>query len=79
MATIKNNLELLPRGYKERALRSTDTYVLFNDSVSIDEAIMHFAGWSGTPEGSNFWQDVYYFYKNGCTGNLPKLPDNTVC
>jgi len=72
--TILEWLEVLPDGYRERALRNFDPN--FHNGSPINDtsdAIVEAFSWENTPEGLDFWNDV-------CTwadgyGELPPLPE----
>jgi hypothetical protein len=70
--TVKQWLETLPDGYRERALAN-----LFEPEKTVANlatAITGIRAWSGTPEKYNFWSRVYGWAIDPDTHTLPPLP-----
>jgi len=72
MKTVEEWLNELPDGYRERALKNVDVYKLNDLRDCMDEAIAEHCNWSRTPEGYQFWYEVYNHFEAGNT--LPLLP-----
>ena len=71
--TIKEWLEELPDGYRERALSYTNEDILDVSYIdSIVDALNAAFTWGNTREGHKFWLEVYEHYGHGCI--LPFLP-----
>ena len=72
--TIREWLEELPDGYRERALENYDH--MYDSVYPIDglsDAILDAFLWGGSPEGFEFWNDVIDWSIG--EGNLPPLPE----
>ena len=70
MKTVKEWLQELPDGYRERALaQCLNCDVLVE---SLDGAIARMISWEHTMEGEDFWADVYWVIRN--EGDLIRLP-----
>ena len=70
---MKQWLETLPDGYRERALANFGELDQGADSLS--DAVFDAFDWAGTPERSNFWNRVYCWALRPDTRTLPPLPD----
>lgn len=72
MKTIRERLQELPPGYRERALAN---YQHKTDPQAHDmcDAINSAFRWASTPEGQTFWEEVYDHYSD-LGSPLPKLP-----
>lgn len=66
MKTIKNWLEELPTGIREKALfnysteapeKEEDNYIVMSEALSAAFV------WMGTPEKHNFWQALFNLYR----------------
>ena len=75
--TIKEWLETLPEGYKERALANANKkgIDLSEEAVSLHRAIVRACFMLKSVEGFDFWKGVYkyYYHLSMCTP-LPELP-----
>ena len=72
--TIKEWLETLPDGYRERALKNHDPKTYDGTQInSLSDAIRRAFLWGGSPEGHGFWSDVWWWTLG--LGELPKLPE----
>jgi hypothetical protein len=74
--TIKQWLEELPDGYRERVLKGSDdltTDELEETSKSMNDAILCSIDWSSSEEGFDFWDAVYDHYRIDTP--LPELPE----
>jgi len=72
--TIREWLEELPDGYRERAIKNydpdhDDSYII----NSLWSAIVITFVWRDTPEGYDFWNAVYIWAQG--KGELPPLPE----
>lgn len=74
MKTIKEWLEELPDGYRERALENLNPNVASDLVYSIGDAISGAFIWDCSQEGEDFWSDVYYHYEAPPPPPLPPLP-----
>lgn len=72
MKTIYQWLLQLPSGYREAALRNTKQSVAQENAPSLFSAIARAFTWSGTPEGSKFWNELRRCIDIGMP--LPPLP-----
>jgi hypothetical protein len=71
--TVKQRLETLPEGYRERALANCQNP---DEEVScLLQAVFHMGSWGNTPEGMDFWHAVYKWSENPYENPLPPLPD----
>lgn len=78
--TFEEWLELLPDGYRERAIANIDENRRYNEdfSKSIKVALLYSFNWDDSKEGREFWQKVYDSIDHDDTINyllLPPLPD----
>lgn len=73
MKPIREWLEQLPEGYRERAIAALLPDRSGRKVRSMDDAILDFCEWSATPEGSPFWSSLHDFYL-GERKLKPKLP-----
>lgn len=67
MATALNQFLKLAPSVAEKAILncvSQNKSLLTADTDSISSAIMTCIDWESTPEGHDFWSDVYQFAKN---------------
>lgn len=71
MKTVKEWLQELPDGYRERALGQMVAPEKNADSIGY--AVLSIAVWEGAAEGWEFWDDVYKHYTQGTP--LPPLPE----
>jgi len=69
--TVREWIEQLPDGYRERALEQCVRSDYLCDSMR--QALDFFADWRETEEKRGFWWDVYNHYLNGTP--LPPLPE----
>lgn len=60
--------DTLPREYAERAIKNTSARMLSDTAQTITSALSGAFKWEKTPEGSDFWDDVYGHFA------APKLP-----
>lgn len=72
-ATVKEWLETLPDGYRERAIRQGDKKWLDDECKDLWNAIYDFQEWDITDEGVDFWKRMaqWSIHREG----LPPLPD----
>jgi len=72
--TVKQWLETLPDGYRERALANCTR----PDGLetSLHHTIPAAFRWADTPEGGKFWKQVYLWACNPDKNPLPPLPDD---
>ncbi len=70
--TIKEWLEELPDGYRERAIVNTEEGMLDASRSTLLDAIYGAFIWEDSPEGHWFWKDVFDHYAKGTP--LPPLP-----
>ena len=78
--TVKQWLEELPDGYRERALRQCTGFGEYTPETiceSMAEAIERFTPWYATTEGGAFWYYVYDHYRH-LRSPLPQLPKPTL-
>jgi hypothetical protein len=73
--TIKEWLEELPEGYRERALANTYKSLLEAHDVSMVKALTRGFVWGKSQERFDFWADVESHYATGTP--LPPLPQKT--
>jgi hypothetical protein len=71
--TIKEWLEQLPDGYRERALENAEYNLLELHRKTMATSIAAGFAWDDTPEGHSFWADVQKHYFAGTP--LPPLPN----
>lgn len=71
--TIRQWLETLPDGYRERALANMDPNLAEDDASNMGNAIDLGSYWDQTPEGHNFWSQVSIHYAHIRLA-LPPLP-----
>ena len=72
--TIREWLEELPDGYRERALKNYDTS--YHDGYTVNclsGAILETCHWKNSTEGFDFWNAVYMWAQG--KGELPPLPE----
>jgi hypothetical protein len=69
--TVKEWLEKLPDGYRERALANLMDAKANNHAISIAGAIDLAFNWGDTNEGFEFWKGIHKAYS--CS-KLPPLP-----
>ena len=69
--TIGQWFEMLPDGYRQRALFNTPDAVLRENVDSMADAISGAFTWYASPEGSRFWEGVADYYS---PRSLPPLP-----
>lgn len=65
MKTIKDWLQELPEDIKEKALLNYSTEDPSKEDDNYDlmsEALFCAFVWSGTPEGHDFWENLYHSY-----------------
>jgi len=67
--TIREWLETLPDGYRERAIKNYDRFPINSLSRAISETFL----WRPTPEGYEFWDAVDSWAQG--FGELPPLPE----
>jgi len=67
---IREWLEELPDGYRELAIKNCDYGGLLVDKLS--DAILDAFLWGGSPEGFEFWNDVWWWALG--IVELPPLP-----
>jgi hypothetical protein len=72
MKTVKQWLEQLPDGYRERALENLDPKNAHQKEKDMVEAILASFDFDKTKEGGLFWARVYGHYAKGLS--LPPLP-----
>ena len=72
--TVKQWLEELPDGYRERALRQCSVLLLKEDVISMYKALGFMNSYDSTHEGRDFWDEVRMHYVTGQP--LPPLPTN---
>jgi len=74
---IREWLQELPDGYRERALNNADkaSYCLHPEVRSVADALYAAFSWKDTPEGDDWWCDVVKAIKYDTP--LPPLPDAT--
>jgi hypothetical protein len=72
--TVKEWLEQLPDGYRERALSNMDAEYSERVADSMEVAIVMHSHWSNTREGFSFWYAVYEHCNWGKP--LPPLPQD---
>jgi hypothetical protein len=70
--TVREWLQELPDGYRERALAQCHRPSW--RCGSIGDALESFAAWAYTKEGPDFWCDVAVWLDEG--GELPPLPED---
>ena len=73
--TIKEWLEELPEGYRERALNNLRKVAINWHEPTMVGAITGAFLWVESPEGLDFWADVKNHYATGTP--LPPLPQKT--
>lgn len=66
-------LETLPEPYRALALANLPEHSKDSECSSLARAIFDSFGWASTPEGADFWMEVYSFYAYGTT-DLPSVP-----
>jgi hypothetical protein len=71
--TVKENLDLLPKEYRDLALQYIDVKGLSSRSCKLHGALTHAFMWSNTDEGHDFWQEVACWGMEGCE-TLPPIP-----
>jgi hypothetical protein len=72
--TIKDWLETLPDGYRERALANLDNDSSLVTSGNLSGALFNAFEWDETKEGDAFWDSVWAWASYPETRQLPKLP-----
>jgi hypothetical protein len=72
--TVEGWLQLLPDGYRERALGQMNQESKGWDCYSTSYALRLFTQWNTTNEDFDFWRDLYDHYALGTP--LPELPNN---
>ena len=70
--TVKEWLETLPEGYRERAVRNIDAGDENLPADSFSEGVRFAFAWSGSEEGETFWRAVSHW--NGDASRLPAIP-----
>lgn len=82
MKPLREWLEQLPDGYRERALRMAETEERLEYTLnSLIDAIQFAGHWEDSPEGHRFWNAVWahYYYANSPSSvvvpQLPALPE----
>ena len=73
MKTIREWLQELPDGYRERALVQADAEALDAPNADMSEALYGFKTWADTEEGFEFWSEVRQHYAIGTA--LPPLTE----
>ena len=71
--TIREWLETLPDGHRERALEQCEELTGEGSAISLSDALVGFCKWSESREGHDFWSDVCK-WASGFHLSLPPLP-----
>lgn len=74
MKTIRQHLEWLPPGYKERALANLDPRQAEAEVESLAGALMSAFTWDVTPEGAEFWNQLHDHCRTRVNADLPGVP-----
>ena len=76
MKTVKEWLETLPDGYRDRALSQASPDRLKEETDTLSSAILRFIpDWTDTKEGWDFWDSVDDWAEDK-TNSLPPLPND---
>lgn len=67
-------LEMLPDGYRERAIEQCCQDQKTKQQKGLPYAVLAFEGWNKTDEGDDFWSSVYFAINEDNTVNHDKLP-----
>lgn len=67
-------LEMLPDGYRERAIEQCCQDQKTKQQKGLPYAVLAFEGWNKTDEGDDFWSSVYLAINEDNTVNHDKLP-----
>lgn len=59
MKTVKQWLEELPEEYREKALKNAYPEMLNYQFESQEQALPNSFGWSYSPEGFDYWNNLY--------------------
>lgn len=73
--TVKEWLETLPDGYRERALANMLDAVRDKKADSLPSAIYIGFDWGPSKEGYSFWKNTFFHYKRN-ERSLPTLPND---
>lgn len=73
--TVGEWIDLLPDGYREMAKANASVSSIDIPVEGMADAIGRAFEWSKTPDGRQFWAEVYYHYSEG--EPLPSLPVKT--